>query len=430
MRALLITLGSHGDTHPFFALAQALQRHGHEAIVLTNPHFARQAARAGVTVEPIAEEVDIKEIMQTPGVMDPMKGARIVLRDLTLPLVPTIYQRTLETIDAFKPEVCIAHPICLGAPWAAEKRDVPLVSGGLAPIMWMNPNDRIRFGPWRSENPSLLGVRFDIWFGRAMMRFMLDGGLNRVRRDLGLSKRKHLLVSEFQRTGLNLGLWSPVFRPPTRGDPTGAVVCGFPWFDSHHDHQHEDEELDQFLVGGEAPIVFTMGTAAVHAPGRFYHHAIEACRSMKRRAILLMGRQEYIDEIGQLPPDIRAFKYAPFSTLLPRAALTVHHGGIGSTAQSLRSGRPSVIVPLAHDQFDNAARAKRLGVSKTIPHRKVTAQAFRSVIEGVLGEPAYAQRAGALGRSLASEDGAEIAACELGKAFKPESRVSPRVGQL
>ncbi len=48
--------------------------------------------------------------------------------------------------------------------------------------------------------------------------------------------------------------------------------------------------------------------------------------------------------------------------VLPRAAAFVHHGGIGTTAQALAAGVPQLVVPLAHDQPDNAVRVRRLGV--------------------------------------------------------------------
>jgi spore coat polysaccharide biosynthesis predicted glycosyltransferase SpsG len=47
---------------------------------------------------------------------------------------------------------------------------------------------------------------------------------------------------------------------------------------------------------------------------------------------------------------------------MPRASVVVHQGGIGTTAEALRSGRPMLVVPFAHDQYDNAERVRRLGV--------------------------------------------------------------------
>nr|MBA3625578.1 glycosyltransferase [Methylibium sp.] len=58
--------------------------------------------------------------------------------------------------------------------------------------------------------------------------------------------------------------------------------------------------------------------------------------------------------------------YAPFDALLPRLATLVHHGGIGTCAEALAAGVPQIVVPFAHDQFDNAARLERLGLGVTL----------------------------------------------------------------
>lgn len=411
MRALLVTLGSHGDIHPFLALSRALEARGHHAPVLTNPHFAKQAKAAGVTLVPLSEAVDIKTLMQTPGAMHPLHGPRVVLRKMLLPEVPRIYERTREVIERLKPDVLVAHPICMGAPWAALQAGIPTVSVGLAPISWMNPADTIVFGPWRGDSPSPRAVGFDLWLGRHAMSFLLDPGLNRIRRSVGLPKAHNQLIAEFVRPGLNLGLWSPHFRGALPGDPAGGIVCGFPWFDSHHDHTDDDDRLDAFLDAGEPPIVFSLGTAAVHSPGGFYTSATRACANLNRRGILLVGRPEYLP--AGLPESVAAFCYAPFSRLLPRAALTVHHGGIGTTAQGLRSGRPTLICPLSHDQFDNAARARRLGVSHSLPHRSLDERRLTAALAELLSDSSASERAAGLGLAIAREDGASVAAAAL-----------------
>jgi len=49
----------------------------------------------------------------------------------------------------------------------------------------------------------------------------------------------------------------------------------------------------------------------------------------------------------------------------------VHHGGIGTTAEALRSGTPQLIAPFAWDQFDNGARIASLGVGMVIPAKRL-----------------------------------------------------------
>ena len=51
---------------------------------------------------------------------------------------------------------------------------------------------------------------------------------------------------------------------------------------------------------------------------------------------------------------VAAFGYAPYSGLFPRCSAIVHQGGVGTTAQAMRSGRPMLVVPFGFDQHDNA----------------------------------------------------------------------------
>lgn len=424
MRFLLVTYGSHGDIHPFVAIAQALIARGHRAVVATNPSFGGQIERAGVEFAPLGERMELDDVMKTPGVMSTWGGSRVVLKQLTLPLTRVIYPGVTALIESIRPDAIVNHPICFGAPWAAEKAGVPVVTAALAPISWMRAKDPIVFGPWRSARPRLYETRLDAWIGRWIMRGMLDGSLNAIRREYGLPKGRDLLVGEFVRPGLNLGLWSPAFRGPAAGDPVGGVICGFPWFDAHHAHDTgaDAERLENFLRAGEPPIVFSLGTAAVHTAGDFYWQAAQAAARLKKRAVLLMGRQRYIDEMvsqhGALPPGVIALAYARFSTLMPRAAMNVVHGGIGSTAQALRAGKPVGVVPLAHDQWDNAARCVRLEVGTSLAHSRATAERLASAIGRVIDDAAVQRRAREIGRVVMSEDGGAAAAGALESAVQ------------
>ena len=123
-------------------------------------------------------------------------------------------------------------------------------------------------------------------------------------------------------------------------------------------------ELAAFLDDGEPPIVFTLGSAAVYDPGPFFDESAKAAALLRRRAVLLIG-----PEAGQIVgagPDVAVFGYAPFSKLFPRAAPVVHQGGSGTTGQVMRAGRPMLVVPYAHDQPDNALRARKLGIAASL----------------------------------------------------------------
>ena len=101
--------------------------------------------------------------------------------------------------------------------------------------------------------------------------------------------------------------------------------------------------------------------------------------------------------------------YAPHSLLFPAAEAVVHHGGIGTLAQALSSGRPQLIVPHYADQMDNAARAVALGVARCLTPRRYTARAAARHLHAILQTPSYGERAGHLRERMATENGADAA---------------------
>ena len=196
------------------------------------------------------------------------------------------------------------------------------------------------------------------------------------------------------------GLFAARHRPCAPGDvladhrraqpdwPANTRITGFAFYDRY---EPMPPALSEFLAAGEPPIVFTLGSAAVFHPGEFYRASVEATRRIGRRAVLLVGPEP--TDLPATDERTAVASYAPFSELFPRAAALVHQGGIGTTAQALRAGRPMAIVPHSHDQPDNAARATRLGVAKTIGRRDYSAATAADALRTLLDDPSYAARA-------------------------------------
>jgi rhamnosyltransferase subunit B len=95
----------------------------------------------------------------------------------------------------------------------------------------------------------------------------------------------------------------------------------------------------------------------------------------------------------------------------------VHQGGIGTTAQALRSGRPAIVVPHSHDQPDNAYRVTALGVARTIFPQAYRASRVARELSRVIGassDSSYVARAAELAESVRNENGAEAAADAIG----------------
>ena len=90
-----------------------------------------------------------------------------------------------------------------------------------------------------------------------------------------------------------------------------------------------------FLAAGPPPVVFTLGTSAVGAAGRFYHESAAAAARLGVRAVLLIGSFEQNRPDGEPSRDVLVVDRAPHQLLFPRASAIVHsrrsrHHGTGA----------------------------------------------------------------------------------------------------
>jgi UDP:flavonoid glycosyltransferase YjiC (YdhE family) len=192
---------------------------------------------------------------------------------------------------------------------------------------------------------------------RLMIDKHLAPGVNAYRAELGLPPVHRLFKSWLHSPELVVNLFPEWYSAPQPDWPPNTYNTGFPLFDETGVREIPSD-VAAFLDEGEAPIVFTAGSAMAFSR-RFLADSVEICRKLNRRGILLT---QFADQVpAELPPTVRHFDYIPFSQVLPLAAAVVHHGGIGTTAQAFAAGVPQLVTPFAHDQPDNAHRVKRLG---------------------------------------------------------------------
>jgi UDP:flavonoid glycosyltransferase YjiC (YdhE family) len=127
------------------------------------------------------------------------------------------------------------------------------------------------------------------------------------------------------------------------------------------------------------------------------------------RAVLLIGSDQRNHPRHALPDSICVAEYAPYSALFSKAAAIIHQGGVGTTAQCLRAGKPMLIMPYSHDQPDNARRMRRLKVAKTIQKSNFTPLRVAKKLRLLLETPIYAHRAQQIAQRLGSEKGVTTA---------------------
>lgn len=372
MDFLLATIGSHGDTHPFIGLGVALQARGHRVALIANPHFGQGAIGAGLELIELGSDAMFRENINNPDLWHPRRGTEVVMRSLeqtVRPLYEVLQQRVApgETI-------VVASSLCLAARVAQEKLGFAMASVHLSPGVFRS----IEAPPTLPQMPLPLLPRWTpklVW--RAIYaiadRFVLDKSLlpwlNAFRVEVGLpALRGGVFRDWFHSPDLVIGMFPEWFAPIATDWPKQTRLTGFPLWDERT-LAPMAPELYAFLNAGEPPIVFTPGSAMATG-GHWFAAAIEACVKLNRRGLLLTRHRDHLPR--DLPASVRHFDYAPFSELLPHAAAIVHHGGIGTTAQALAAGCRQLVTPMAHDQYDNAARVGRLGCGRMLPSNRVT----------------------------------------------------------
>ena len=87
-----------------------------------------------------------------------------------------------------------------------------------------------------------------------------------------------------------------------------------------------------------------------------------------------------------------------------------HQGGVGTTGQGLRSGRPQIVVPFAHDQPDNAFRVKKLGAGDVLYPKRYRADRVAPLLHRLMTDRTVIEGAEAISRDVRRETGAETAA--------------------
>jgi UDP:flavonoid glycosyltransferase YjiC (YdhE family) len=151
--------------------------------------------------------------------------------------------------------------------------------------------------------------------------------------------------------------------------------------------------------------------------GNFYEHSAQAAIQLGMRAVLLIGSDSRNRPKQPLPDSICVAEYAPYSALFSRASLVVHQGGVGTTAQCLRAGKPMLIMPYSHDQPDNARRMRRLKVALSIEKGSYTPQRVARKMKAILAEPQFALQAQRVAKQLAREDGVRTACDALERLY-------------
>ncbi|GAB3551438.1 glycosyltransferase [Spirosoma fluminis] len=409
---VLASYGTLGDVFPFIQLGNALTERGYRVTLASSELYRAQAVACGLTFVQLRPDLTASglPLEEFAGrVMDPAKGMSYVYRELLMPNLRNSYADLIAvTHDA---DLLVTHPLVLAAPLAAEKTGIRWISTVLSPLSFMSRYDPSimtanQFPDPHRLSPFLVGL---IIQGIKWALRSWTTPIQQFRAELGLPARPNPLFEGQHAPDRVLALFSSAFVAPQPDWPQQARTTGF-IFNNYAPAEPLSPALRDFLASGPAPVVFTLGSSAIFTAGRFFAESVAAVRRMGCRAVLITGgfSHEGLDDV-ETDPSILVVDYVPHGIIFDRASVIVHQGGIGTVGQSLRAGRPMLVVPHAHDQPDNALRIQRLGVGRMLPANHYSADRVVTELTALLQQPTYQLRATQLRKQVMTEDGAQTA---------------------
>jgi rhamnosyltransferase subunit B len=338
--------------------------------------------RMGMDFIPIGTAEQFLRLSSRPELWSPTQGIKVIADGLG-ELIEPFYEAIEREYEPGR-TVLVQSTLAFAARVAQEKLGVPVATVHLSPAC-------LRSVVSPAYTPPLpISARFPRAFNRFVFwcvdEWVIDKlmgpKLNSFRAKLGLAPIRKIFRDWMHSPQRVIGLFPEWYAPKPEDWPAQTVLTGFPLYDEA-DLLSLDGGLEKFLGSGPAPIVFTPGSAMRHGH-EFFEAAVGACQLLGKRGLLVTMHDQHLP--AELPTGVRHVRYAPFSKLLPRCAAIVHHGGIGTSAQSLAAGIPQVPVPMAHDQPDNGRLLKRLGAAVPVPARRFSAKSAAGALKIVMDD--------------------------------------------
>ncbi|MDX2547089.1 glycosyltransferase [Streptomyces sp. WI04-05B] len=417
MKALIYSYGTRGDIQPYLALAYAMQRAGHEAVLAAPRLFAALAAEYGVAFAPLDDaavtvrsRADIRHLQaHSDRPTEQIEEQRRAVRQEMVPHYATVLDDLWAVAREHGPDLIVhSHAFREAIPQIAEKLGVPHVLGALYPNFVV------------SHDYPAFGLLSDIFSGRQdqsridVRTFLPPQVIDVVDRwraeTLGLPPREGRLDFRFGADGTPTPVvhgFSPHVIPEGSDWPDTVHTDGF-WHLPEPLGWEPPARLVRFLEAGEKPVFIGFGSAVGTDPERTTSLVLDAVRESGFRAVVVAGWGGL--SADEARGDVLAIEDVPYGWLMPQVRLAVNSGSPGAHNAALSAGIPQVTCPYEVNQLMWGEHLHRLGVAPPPLHqRELTASGLAAAIVIAATDPALRKAAARLGGLLSAEDGAASA---------------------
>lgn len=404
-KILISSIGTLGDLNPAIALGKELRAHGHNVGFACCRFYQTAVESAGLIFHETAPDYNPRDPELCRAIMHPLKTLLNIHR---LILDKNSLQQSYNDFLTLAPQYdFVASNIFSYAVKAAcLKTKTPWVALHLSPLCFFSADDPPAIYPFTAllQLPQfvrkivyscLFRVMFKLadYWGREVLRLYKREGLS--------MPASTILDAPFSKI-LNIALFSPLFAKPQKDWRSPLLQVGFLNY-SGEGAQKIPEEVLTFLNIGRAPLFFTFGSTANMNEKTYLDPILSFVESTNER-VLVSVSSERKKELCHLENDQLHFcEFIPYLTAMPKMKMVIHQGGVGTTSLAMNAGIPQIILPDCTDQYDNAFRARGLGVAEVLPLRKLTDKKLKKLIEKISSDEKYFERSKKLSSDLQSE---------------------------
>jgi zeaxanthin glucosyltransferase len=399
----VVTLGVPGHLNPISCLGRALEECGHRVVFFQNLDHEEAVQRTGLGFVPVGEEIlprgRMSELYAELGKLHGTAALRFtisILRERSRMFLSD----GPEAVAREKIDLLLVDQVEPAGACVAERLGLPFITVSAALILNREPGIPPIFTCWPySERP------WARWRNGFMIRVQTHlirewmATVNRQRKDWGLAPYR--TFEDGMSTLAHISQQPSCFDFPRKQLPSTLHYTG-PW----HDRRYRPPAPFPWerLAAGRPLIYASMGTLQ-NRIGDAFREIAAACEGMDADLVISLGGGSTPDQVGKLPGNPIVVEFAPQLELLARAALTITHAGLNTALESLTVGVPMVAIPVGNDQPGVAARLKAAGVAEILPFPKLRADRLRPLVETVLRDRTYRERAQRLSAEIGKKDG-------------------------
>ena len=398
-----VAVGTRGDVNPLAELGEEMIHRGHDFRILTHEAFSPLIEKKGVTffkLDTDADHVMQYLVAEYKTSVDFMKGMFKLKKEN-----PAFMEQTLSAIQ--RSDLVMYGTCSAFAYHAAEYLGIPCVRYFYSP---MDPTRLYSLYSDEYDSDKVLKSYNGLPTGMNLMTMI---ALNKWRKSVGLPKWK-ISSTYTEMNGRRLLTFYPTSKVMMPPDPAWGAhihVTGY-WYhpeEAETDYT-EPEDLKAFFESGEKPVFVAFGKAE---SAELSELQVRTLKALKETGIRAVVQADQIPEADRINTDRLYFIGAvPYSYIFKKVRAVVHHGGNTTNGLGLRAGLPTLVIPLALDQYFYGRMDHRIGAGPAplyIRNGLCSAEEIGNALKELVSGK-YDKKAADAGERIRKENGVKTAA--------------------